>query len=71
MVNYNTFKGSHAQQCLLSIIEKWRRSFEGGHTGAFLADLSKAFGCLNHNALTAKSHTYVPINRDSLNFSIT
>ena len=40
-------KGFNAQHCLLTMVEKWRKTLdEGGETGAVLTDLSKAFDVL-------------------------
>ena len=48
-------KGQNTQQCLLAMLEKWKRSVDGGKTfGALLTDLSKAFDCLDHEFLIAK-----------------
>ena len=42
-------KGFNAQHCLITIIEKWRRSVDGGgQARAFLTDLSHAFDCIDH-----------------------
>ena len=44
-----------AQNCLLFMIEKWRKCLDNkGKTGVLLTDLSKAFDCLNHEFLIAK-----------------
>ena len=42
------------QHCLLLVIEKWREVLDNdGETAAVLTDLSKTFGCINHNLLIA------------------
>ena len=52
-------KGHSTQQCLLVMIEKWHQSLDkGGHYGALVTNLSKAFDCLSHDLLIAKSHAY-------------
>ena len=52
-------RGYHTQHCLITLIEKWKKSVDNG--GAFdvlLTDLSKAFDCMPHELLTAKPDAY-------------
>ena len=45
-------KGYSSQQCLLTMIEKWRASLDQNGTWvALLTDLSQAFDCLPHDLL--------------------
>ena len=47
------------QQCLITLLEKWKRSIERGKVfDALIADLCKAFGCLNHGLIIAKLNAY-------------
>ena len=48
-------RGYNAQHCVITLIEKWRKSVDnGGAFGALLTDISKAFDCLPHELLIAK-----------------
>ena len=50
-------QGYSSQQCLLMLIEKWKKSLDKEiKCGPLLTDLSKAFDCLLHNFLIAKFH---------------
>ena len=52
-------KGYSSQQCLLVLMEKWKKCLEkGGKCGALLTDLSKTFDCLLHDLLIAKLHAH-------------
>ena len=50
------FRNGHiTQQCLLVMLEKWKRSVDSGKAfGALLTDVSKAFDCFVHELLIAK-----------------
>ena len=63
------WKGFNVQQCLLTIVEKWRKTLDkGDKMGAVLTDLSKAFGCIDQNLLIAKLNLY-GFENSSLQFS--
>ena len=52
-------KGLNTQQCLLAMLEKWKRSIDNSKMfGALLTDLLKAFDCLDHELLIAKLNAY-------------
>ena len=53
-------KGPSTQQCLLAMLEKWKRSADTGKVfGALLTELFKAFDCLDHELLIAKLNAYL------------
>ena len=61
-------KGFSTQNCLLYMIENWKKSLDQrGHYGALLTDLSKAFDCIMYDLLVAKLQVY-GFDNDSLNF---
>ena len=52
-------KGFITQQCLMEMLEKWKRSVDNSKMfGALLTDLSKAFDCFDHELLIAKLNAY-------------
>ena len=60
-------KGFSTQQALLSLIERWKNTFDqNGYGGAILMDLSKAFDTINHDLLIAKLGAY-GFDTESLN----
>ena len=52
-------KGLSTHHCLLALLESWKRKTDNGETfGDLLTDLSKAFGCLDHERYIAKLNGY-------------
>ena len=57
-------KGLSTHQCLLALLEKWKREIDNGEIfgdlliGEWLTDLSKAFDCLDHELSIAKLNGY-------------
>ena len=50
-------KGFSAQDCLLSMLEKWNSATDNKKAfGALLTDLLKAFDCLSHDLLIDSIH---------------
>ena len=61
-------KGFSTQNCLLYMIENWKKSLDqGGRYGALLTNLSKAFDCIMDDLFTAKLQA-CGFDNDSLNF---
>ena len=54
-----TCSGYNAQHCLITLIEKWKKTVDiWSAFGALLTDLSKTFNCLFHELLIAKLYPY-------------
>ena len=52
-------RGYNAQHCLITLIEKWKKSVDNsGAFSALLTDLSKALDCLSHELLIPKLDAY-------------
>ena len=56
---YGFRKGFSTQQCLLSMLEKWKYAIDNRKMfGALLTNLSKVFNCRSHDLLIARLNTY-------------
>ena len=56
---YGFRKSFNAQHCLITMVEKWRKTLEEScETGSALTDLAKAFDCIDHNLLIGKLNAY-------------
>ena len=69
-LNFNVVfvKDLALRNCLLYMIKNWKESLDqGGHYGALLTDLLKAFGCMMHDSLLVKLQAY-GFDNDFLNF---
>ena len=52
-------KGYNAEQCLISMTEKWYKAPDvGDHAGALLTDFSEAFDRIGHELLLVKLNAY-------------
>ena len=52
-------RGYNAQNCLMTLTEKWKKSVDnGGALGALFTDLSIAFDYLSHELVIAKLDAY-------------
>ena len=58
------WKSFNAQHCLLAMVEKLRKTLDGGgEMGSVLTYLSKAFDCINRNLLIAKLNNILKNNQ--------
>ena len=52
-------KGFNAEQCLIHIIDKWRKYLDtGGYGSALLIDLYKAFDCIDYQLFIERLNAY-------------
>ena len=48
------FRRAHSTHALFRLLQKWQAYLDSvGYIGTILMDLSKAYGCLSHDLLTA------------------
>ena len=65
------FRKAHStQHALFKLLQSWQQVLDnGGFIGTILIDLPKAYDCISHNLLTAKSECY-GVDKASLRLSL-